>query len=59
MQIIALNLVLRSLLKQPVVCKNIFTGGDGVIYPRHEFDMGGYPPHQLEFFENLFSGFEN
>jgi hypothetical protein len=27
-------------------------------YPRHEFDMGGYPPHQLEFFGNFLSGFE-
>jgi hypothetical protein len=31
----------------------------GGIYPRHEFDMGGISPHQLEFFRNFFSGFEN
>jgi hypothetical protein len=27
--------------------------------PRHEFDMGDPPPHQIEFVGKLFSGFEN
>jgi hypothetical protein len=31
----------------------------GGIYLRREFDIGGYPPHQLEFFGNFYSGFEN
>jgi hypothetical protein len=29
-------------------------GGDRGIYPQHEFDMRGYPPHQLSFLEICF-----
>jgi hypothetical protein len=38
-----------------------YSGGDGAIYPRHEFDMGGGDPHQSaskRVFCKFCSGFE-
>jgi hypothetical protein len=40
------------------ISRVLYSGGGG-IYPRHEFDMGGIFPHQLDFLGNSFSGFEN
>jgi hypothetical protein len=47
----------------PSFCSKLLGQGfilwDGGIYPRHEFDMGGYPRSTWIFLGNFFSGFEN